>query len=490
MDKAMKRIKYGVLFATLLFGSIAFTSCSTDKGEPSEANEEVKKEREELLAHVENEATWMADSLNFDALNMMTRVNEQLLEAMNKDPRFADNLKKVVTMLAARNALSNMKPVEAGSELAQMGYSAYIPIDISAFGVRVIFDEEGNYRFDPIEGLEFIFPATIEGYGATAYKWSIKNNGDWYESVSPVHLNGVRGLACVSRIPKSFTMTMSGLFDDKVVTMLKGVVNIHLDEDAESDYVSFEGNAFQVEGQLTSCLQGAAYGLPNGDGQLNISYGIDQTDRMNIGFDFTQHGRRVMDGNARMELPQKKTVVDQLTDFLLDRSRLGQEDNLLYLAQIFAGNRTDVTLNILDELTLSGTIDDGTQFCQALYDVKQQGQDSPMSADEFDGCVQRLNQACNFFLSCPHISQPVPFQWVAIQEDTKQDVQPALLFADNPEYIPLSELVGETTMDNIKKTHEATATAVGGAAGVSMQFISRLVQFMPLNIEEWEQTIR
>ena len=100
-----------------------------------------------------------------------------------------------------------------------MGYSAYIPIDISAFGVRVIFDEEGNYRFDPIEGLEFIFPATIEGYGATAYEWSIKNNGDWYESVSPVHLNGVRGLACVSRIPKSFTMTMSGLFDDKVVTM-------------------------------------------------------------------------------------------------------------------------------------------------------------------------------------------------------------------------------------------------------------------------------
>ena len=216
-----------------------FTSCSSDDTEiapnppdpddPDDPETDPYQKYGDLIQHIQEDAKLLAENLNFDMLNTTVDINTQLLRVMDKGRNFTANIKTLIALMAVQNAVQHIKSVPADSELAKMGYTAYIPLDISSFGVRVVFDERGDYKVSPAEGLEYIFPATIEGVGKTVYKMSLKNNGEWYESVSPGNFRQVKGLACITRIPKAMTLTLSGLFDDKEINILQGVVNIEME---------------------------------------------------------------------------------------------------------------------------------------------------------------------------------------------------------------------------------------------------------------------
>ena len=292
----MKRIINWVLFASLFLGLTMQTSCSSDDDGDS-INGEVRKERDQLLTHIEDDVQSMDETLDFELFDMITQVQTQLLTYMGKDPRFSNNLKKVVSLMAVRNAFQNIHQVENGSELAAMGYQAYIPVDIMAFGVRVIFDEHGNYTMKPAEGLEFVFPATVEGYGQTLYKIALRNEGEWYESVTPAQLNGVRGLACVNRYPKQLNLRMTGLFNDEEVTLCTGVLATMLEKTPDSQYVSFQTNEFQMGVDIRSALKGNTYGLPDDDSAIAFSWGTIESSAgtlMNILSSFTQKGKEML----------------------------------------------------------------------------------------------------------------------------------------------------------------------------------------------------
>lgn len=93
----MKKIINWVLFATLFLGLTIQTSCSSDHDGDS-VNEEVQKERDELLTHIEDDAQVMDENLDFELLDLTTQVQAQLLDLMGRDPRFSGNLKKVVSV--------------------------------------------------------------------------------------------------------------------------------------------------------------------------------------------------------------------------------------------------------------------------------------------------------------------------------------------------------------------------------------------------------
>lgn len=485
----MKKIINWLLFATLFLGLTMQTSCSS-KDDDDSSNEEVRKERDELITRIENDTQVMDQNLNLEMFDLATQVQQQLLMLMGKDPRFSSNLKTVVSTLAVRNAFQNIRQVQSGSELAAMGYVAYIPVDIMSFGVRVIFDERGNYTMKPVEGLEFVFPATVEGYGQTLYKIALRNEGEWYESVTPAKLNGVRGLACINRFPKKLNLRMTGLFNNEEVTLLTEEVKIMLEKSTDSQYVDFKTNSFQISAELKSTLKGTKYGLPDDDSTFGFTLGTtssseEGTGLMNFLCSFTQKGVSLFNGTAQMALPEQQSFIDHISEDISSSTDWQNMNAYDHFADLFGNTTADVTLKFLEDLTISGTISDSENFFQALSNISPNKKVGQVPAEEFNDFVQTLNQSGHFVLTCPTIMNPVPLQLMAQQEETHYILMPALQFADKPAYVPLNELVTEETNERFLRMYEETSTLVTRTLNVDMQLIYRMMRLMPKNSEEW-----
>ena len=430
----MKRIKYWALAAAMICGSPLFTACSNSSDDdvpvPDPESKE-QKERTELLMHIQDDTKKISENLDAEGVSMTTQLNAQLMTLMGKGRNFTANLKQLIAMMAVKDAVANAKQVEPGSELEKMGYKAYLPVDISAFGVRVVFNERGDYNITPTNGLEFIFPATIEGLGTTIYKMAFKNSGQWYESISTAQQFNAQGLALINRIPTAITMTLSGLYGDEEVTLLKGVINIAQEKTDESAYIRMEESSFRLSGQLTSLMQG--YGLPDNDEQLLFEIIMEHSKVTSSTFDFTQNGLK-----------------------------------LFHLASTSIGDQTSsLKLDILDDLTIAGTID---------------GEERDLT------------------ITCQHGITPVPMQLIEEEIDGQKTIMPAFKFpGETPEttscvittgelitdFIPLSQLVDQETMDCFNSISSVTRTSLSDAASTYKQMFSSLMQIIPMNSEEW-----
>lgn len=444
----MKKIQYWMLAAAIICGSSLFTACANDDNPVTPAEEEAQKVRTELVAHINNDTGLLADNMTTDGLSVTTQINAQLMTLMGKGRNLMANMKQLISMMAIKNAVVNAQAVTPGSELQKMGYKAYIAVDISSFGMRVVMDERGNYNVTPANGLEFVFPASVEGIGTTIYKIAFKNSGKWYESVpSPAKMGNVKGLACVFRIPTAMTMTLSGLFDNKEVTLLTGVLNIEPEEVTEAGYVSLEDNILQLSGQLASFMQG--YGLPDNDECLQFTFDINKGKLADSDFLYTQDGQK-----------------------------------LFHITSNTTEDTSDMQIDILEDLLISGTISNKFDL-QTIQDLIKYMKDGKLTDEGFQAYVQAINEQCNLSIACQPSGSQVPMRLVAEQMDGYPVILPAFKFADKPDYIPLSQLMDEETMNNFNSICSSSITTLSGAVDTYKHLFTSVMQMMPMNGEEW-----
>ena len=214
----MKRMKHYALAAVLLLcGTALTTSCSMEDNPamPSAEELEARENRDELIRHIENDAETMAEVFSMESLNIASQAYGQLLALIERDNSFLTNMRVILSALSEKKALLSISPVEAGSELAKMGYLLYMTADNSGFGIRVVFDGKGGCRLVSANNTEFIFPVTIEGIGTTLFKLIIKDSNDYYLSVTDANILNVNRLACINRLPRSITMTLTGFINNK-----------------------------------------------------------------------------------------------------------------------------------------------------------------------------------------------------------------------------------------------------------------------------------
>ena len=396
------------------------------------------------------------------------------IDKMGRSRNFMVNLKQLITMMVLKNAVEKAQPVTPGSELEKMGFKAYIPIDISSYGVRVAFSERGDYDITPAQGLEFVFPATVEPIGTTAFKFKFRNSGSWHESVYPAKIRNMEGLACINRIPTAMTMTVSALLGTEEVTLYEGVVNINIDKSADSEYVSFIDNNFSLNGQMKSLLQG--HDLPEDDGCLGFSYGLEQDGKMQLAFDFNQNGLKLVDFSATSILPEDNKFVSMMSEMFLSPSESQDESLMLRLARIFTDADADFTLDLLDNLHFVGIIGDVSEYFKALQKVLDNRTGSQVTADEFKSFVETLNQQW--------LSTPLLVQMAAEQQNDGFSLQPAFQFGEETDFVPLSQLVSQETLGNYNLLISEGFSQVGKASGAYMELISKVMQMMPVNINE------
>ena len=414
--------------ATLLCGLFMLTSCEDERDNPVDngvnINDDVIRNREEILSHVKSDAKVLADNMNPEMLNLTNEVYSQLMALMVKDRNYMKNMKQILALMASNSALKKIKLVTKDSELAKMGYLMYIPVDIQTFGVQVVFDQYGTSRLFPCEGLEFIFPATVDGLGTTLYKVAFRVGSDWRESVVPAQFkNDVKGIACVYRVPQTLTMTLSGLFDDKVLTL---------------STTTFDIGETQITGQASTSLKGAGYGLPDVESTVVFQFSNIQDGKVNIGCNYVNNGLKIMTLGVQMALPITGSLIEMLSKIDL------------------SGASIDFDMQILDDMKVYGAINDVTQFKQA-----------------------------QFYLTCQHAQQPLTMRFMPEWADSENQFMPGIWSYERFELIPLSAYVGKDDMENVNKVLNVFFPLMGANTQSTIQLFSRIMQMIPLNSSEW-----
>ena len=449
----MKRIKYFALLV-LLCGAGLFSACTVENDNPavSPTDQEAIDNREVLINHIESNAKTMAENLSVESFNATVQAYAQLLALIELDKNFITNMRTIFSAISD-NRLS-ISAVKNNSELAKLGYLAYVTIENGGFGAQIIFDGKGGSRLLAADDLEFIFPAYVQGIGTTLFKLIIKNSDECYQSVST--FNDLKRLACINRLPKSVTMTLNGLIDNKELTLSESVINLELPQDEKSEYVSLDASSFKITGRQSSYLNAGD------ESAMDYSFSMED-DKMILDYGFTRNGSGILSCEAEMSLPQKENFKSQITKNPLD------------IADLKA-----FTIRILDDLTLTGIISDGAAFAKEFTSsVKNRLVKS--SADELNAAVESLNNSCHLQLSADQMTTPEIVKFCVVKKADLYTIEPGLKDLKSDDFLPISAFVDPQTMDSFDKSFEHSFTPTGSSAGSMLQFYSLLMQMMPMS---------
>ena len=449
---------YALAAVLLLCGMGVTTSCGVDDNpvEPSPEEQEATANRNELVRHMEDDARTMADLFNTESLNVASQAYEQLLALMESDVRFLTNMRVVTSTVSQKKALLSISPVEAGSELARMGYLLYITMDNSGFGIRVVFDGKGGCRLLSANNMEFIFPADIKGIGYTLFKLVIKDSDDYYLSVADANIPNMNRVVSVNRFPRSLTMTLTGFIDNREVTLSETVVGLELPQDEQSAYVSFDAKSFRLTGRQHN------YPVTGNESNLDFSLLLNQDD-MTLAYGYSSDGVSVVDCEAQLKLAQQKGFLSQMSG------------NALNVADLKA-----VSIRLLDDLTLTGTISDGASFAQDFATAIKNRQ-QVCSSDILAGIAESLNQSSHWQLSCEQMTKPEVVGFCVTQKDGNYVIEPALKDLETGNaFIPISQILDAPAMTGFEKPFSQSFTPGGNAAGSALKFYSVFMQMMPL----------
>ena len=123
----MKKIMHWVLAAILICGASVFTACTNDTSD-NPAQEQAKKNRKEFIEHTRATMKELAENLNFGSWTAANTLNLYFNQYVLNNPEF----NKAVLNAFMQKMQQSVKPVEEGSELAEMGYQMYGTVDLTS----------------------------------------------------------------------------------------------------------------------------------------------------------------------------------------------------------------------------------------------------------------------------------------------------------------------------------------------------------------------
>ena len=257
-------------------------------------NPEADRNRDMLATHFKADASVLADNLNFDAITLSSQTTSQLLALMNKSRTFKEDVKKMIALLTIQNLTDRT----------------------NSHGLRIIFDEKGNYQVGPSEGMVFIFPATVDGYGKMLYKLSMASNRNFNE------------------VPELLRVTLSCMYQDKEVVLNSSVASVKMTSDFPG-MAAITLGTFSFESKIDYFLPDAKdaakastidiVGSRESDGNVNFQLG------------YVQNKLNILDANMNIPLP---------ADYVIKSIR-GMMETV---------NSITVSSSILDDLYVTGNI--------------------------------------------------------------------------------------------------------------------------------------
>lgn len=431
----MKITKLLLFAIAFVCGTSVFTSCSKDDN-PAE-HEQGGKKRQEFLTHTKANLKEMAENMNFESMKFASTINLKFNKYVLNNPEFEAQ----VLPLFRQKARESMKPVEPGSELANMGYENQATIDLTEFNYRFTMkDDNSGFDVEEAEDFEMIVNAwnpETQQMENGALKLVLKAGGSSFKQLIP-SLNDP-SLASVAIVPTDFAFAISVNRAGSWVTLFSGTFKNDVKLLGTSEYFDRKTDAYNVSGTLNSSLPAVEQlGLPGDATTTHFAIGRDPSVKKGgMIFSFSHNGKKMLDA---------KTVFTDYTNYI-DVSQIATGGSLFDIfAALMSGSSLDEgSLTLLDDLTTNMKISD----CQKAMLIRNEMISARRNyADQqtIEGYVKQLNGLISGSMSCKDLNQTIPMQLQTVKIGVDFHSVPALKFADEESYVPITELIDQESI--------------------------------------------
>lgn len=423
----MKRYINRIFFLTLICFTALFSACSSDDAPAVPVDPPVDpqpepvtpSDRDVLAASIKKDAATVAECLDLSAIEISGQTTKQLLALMNRGRYFKSDIMTAITLLTLKNVQEKK----------------------NAYGLRVVFDEMGNYNFTPNNSgqLIFIFPAAVADYPKTLYKLTFASNRNWDD------------------VPELFNLTLSGMFNDKELVLNKLVANIEMD----SEYPGMAAitlGTFAFNGRVDYCTPDADDSRSNCAMDIKASRGDGGT--LIFSLDYEQNGRTVFDTTVGFPLPE---------DFIINS--IGEA--------IDGADGITASAVVLDDLKTMAKIARGSTFLPALREVIEGVSSKVITPKEFSERVERLNASMRMQIACEK-EEAIPMKFLGEKGEEAYCLMPAFRFEGSTDYTSLKQVVDKTTYDNLVEIYKKTALPVSETAAAYSDLLTVMMQILPI----------
>ena len=440
----MKKFLQWVMAATLVCGASVFTACSSDDDDNNNSgNNETKggKNRQEFVEHTRANLKSVAENLNFTTINSFNYMNTYL----NEYVLLNDEFDKTISRAFAEKIQASLKPFERPEGVDPADFPDYMQKDFKY--VAFVDLTDCNYTFtatmtgfNMAENADEGMVVEIPVYGTSeteGVKFAIKGTGDTYGFASPRFSND--SVLVVIKIPAKYDLSFSVKADGKWTEYLYGTVK-NTAENLDGVTAPDGDTPFIPSADAWNAALDLHSNIPGIDA-TDIYFAIGQdpsTKKAGLKLDYTHNAQKVLNVTATMNNTNGKT----------DYSKFTSTNSVAdVFTAIMAGNSIeDMTLTLLGCLTTNVKVSD----CEKVVTLQNEMAEARRNyADQktIENYVSQLNKLVTSTMSDKTLGQEIPMKLTTTQIGIDYWAVPALKFADETDYVPLTEVLDQKSVE-------------------------------------------
>ena len=433
----MKKMMNWVLAATLVCGASVFTACSNDNSDNAGSIEQAKKNRKEFVAHTRATLKDLAENLNFSSWNAANELNTRFNQYVLNNPDF----EKAVLNAFMQKVMTSVKPVEAGSELAAMGYQMYGTVDLTDFNYRFTMNADMT-GFDVEQADDF--EVVLNGWNpitqqveAGIYKVTLKSGGSTTYKFEHA-MSQQPGMALVVLIPSEFQFSsadrLSGQWNDGFSGSFKNQVSVAYGH----EYAQLDRDTWTVAGTIASYFPGLTALGAKAD-KTTLDFSIANDHEKNTGdytFSWSQNGRKMID----LTLKQSRDASGGIANMDLSQFTSATSIVDVFAAWLASRSLDEGKLTLLDDLTTTISISD-MQKAVELARESAAARRSYADRETIDQYTQQLNELVKAEITCKGVNQQIPMLLMTTKFGVDWWTMPSFNFADENGYVSFVDLL-------------------------------------------------
>ena len=348
---------------------------------------------------------------------------------------------KAVLATFMQKTQQSIKPVEEGSELAEMGYYSYGTVDLTDFNYRFTMNANNDgFDVEAADDFEVILNAwnpTTQQVEAGLYRLTLKSGGSTTYKFEHA-MSQQPGMALVVLIPSEFQFSiadrLSGQWHDGFSGSFKNQVSV---ADGH-EYAQLDRDTWTVAGTITSDFAGVtALGAKADQTTLDFSVVSDKVNNKgDVALSWSQNGRKMLD------LALKESGDGTGGIYRLDLSQFTSSASILDVIGAIMTSRTldEGKLTLLDDLTTTVSISD---MQEALQVAREAATARRNYADQktIDQYTQKLNELVKCEMTCKGVNQEISMRLMTTKFGVDWWSMPSFNFADENGYVAFTELL-------------------------------------------------
>ena len=440
----MKKMLQWVMAATLVCGASVFTACSSDDDDNNNSGNNEKKggkNRQEFVEHTRANLKSVAENLNFTTINSFTYMNTVLNEHMLLNDEFDKTIsrafaQKIQATLRPFEVLEGVDPADRPDEMKKdFKYMAFV--DLTDCNYTFTATTTG---FNMVENSDEGLVVEIPVYGTSdtqGVKFAIKGTGDTYGFASPRFSND--SVLVFIYLPAQYDLSFSVKADGKWTEYLYGTVK-NTAENSDGATTPDGATPFIPSLDAWNAALDLHSNIPGVDA-TDIYFAIGQdpsTKKAGLKLDYTHNAQKVLNVTATLNNTNGKT----------DLSKMTSTNSLAdVFTAIMAGNSIeDMTLTMLGCLTTNVKVSD----CEKVVTLQNEMAEARRNyADQktIENYVSQLNKLVTSTMSDKTLGQEIPMKLTTTQIGIDYWAVPALKFADETDYVPLTEVLDQKSVE-------------------------------------------